>query len=862
MVKFKSFFCSYNCKDEEEVERVGVPQEQKIFTFQALISATNNFENKLGQGGFGPVFKGKLYDGREIAVKKLSETSKQGKREFTNEAKLLACIQHRNVVSLLGFCAIPEKLLVYEYVANESLDKLLFKSEKRHVLDWKRRYSIIVGVAQGLLYLHEDSHDRIIHRDIKASNILLDQKWRPKIADFGMARLYPEDKTHVTTRVAGTNGYMAPEYAMHGNLSVKSDVYSYGVVVLELISGQKNSTFSLDPECQNLLDWAFKLYEKGKAVEIMDPTLATSADPDQVVVMLSKQSGTLDEPTKPGFEGTKTRKPQRPSSSSSTSGSLSQADSRSSRPSNTTFTSSTSNAHHNTLRSSFVSSVSDPKALRSLGRIARTTSLTVGSLRNLVSSFTTHRDFINQFFSLEKPENKTDDDWTLLHRQVCSYIRQWMDDNVLNHVVGEVHAHTLWIKLEQLYARKTGNSKPFLIKQLISLRYRDRTAISDHLNIFQGVINQLSEMGIKFDEEVQGLWLLGTLTDSWETLRTSFSNSAQDGIISIKLAKNSGTSKDIALSIKENKNNNHGKKNEDGTSDEHVATTEDFLIIYEDETISLGVNEETWVVDTGASSHATPYRDFFISYTPGDFGSVKMGNGLTSKIVGIGDVCMETGVNMRLVLKGVKHIPDLRLNLISTGKLDDDGFYDTFNNGKWRLSRGVMVIARGQKFSNLYLTQAKICKEKINAAELEDKGNWLCRAEIEGNWFGVGEKKGRDKHVFTPCLDHSRELLFLWIPCSAAVTSRVSCSRSTRSRWAEFYELLNWAKVAKMSGEYARVIGLCRGVSVWEGAEAVHLQAEEIKLEYSRNIVTNSRVTPSWREIVSLTVLVKLASYT
>ncbi|GJX44878.1 putative receptor-like protein kinase [Tanacetum coccineum] len=378
----------YYCKDEEEVERVGVPQEQKIFTFQALISATNNFENKLGQGGFGPVFKGKLYDGREIAVKKLSETSKQGKREFTNEAKLLACIQHRNVVSLFGFCAIPEKLLVYEYVANESLDKLLFKSEKRHVLDWKRRYSIIVGVAQGLLYLHEDSHDRIIHRDIKASNILLDQKWRPKIADFGMARLYPEDKTHVTTRVAGTNGYMAPEYAMHGNLSVKSDVYSYGVVVLELISGQKNSTFSLDPECQNLLDWAFKLYEKGKAVEIMDPTLATSADPDQVatctqigllctqsdpklrptirqvVVMLSKQSGTLDEPTKPGFEGTKTRRPQRPSSSSSASGSSSQADSRSSRPFNTTFTSSTSNAHHNTLRSSFVSSVSDPKGKR------------------------------------------------------------------------------------------------------------------------------------------------------------------------------------------------------------------------------------------------------------------------------------------------------------------------------------------------------------------------------------------------------------------------------------------------------------------------------------------------------------------
>ncbi|KAM0015052.1 putative protein kinase RLK-Pelle-DLSV family [Helianthus debilis subsp. tardiflorus] len=153
--------------------------------------------------------EGKLQDGREIAVKKLSENSKQGKREFTNEAKLLACIQHRNVVSLLGYCAFPEKLLVYEYVVNESLDKLLFKSAKRDVLDWKRRYSIIVGVAQGLLYLHEDSCDRIIHRDIKASNILLDSRWRPKIADFGMARLYPEDKTHVNTQVAGTK-YVLP----------------------------------------------------------------------------------------------------------------------------------------------------------------------------------------------------------------------------------------------------------------------------------------------------------------------------------------------------------------------------------------------------------------------------------------------------------------------------------------------------------------------------------------------------------------------------------------------------------------------------------------------------------------------------
>ncbi|XP_076921688.1 cysteine-rich receptor-like protein kinase 43 [Bidens hawaiensis] len=373
MIKFKYFCCTIikSCDSSctgtpEDLKKVAVPQEQKIFTFQTLMSATNNLENKLGQGGFGPVYKGKLQDGREIAVKKLSETSKQGKREFTNEAKLLACIQHRNVVSLLGYCAYPEKLLVYEYVVNESLDKLLFKSAKRDVLDWKRRYSIIVGVAQGLVYLHEDSRDRIIHRDIKASNILLDNKWRPKIADFGMARLYPEDKTHVSTRVAGTDGYMAPEYALHGNLSVKADVYSYGVVVLELISGHKNSTFNLDPECQNLLDWVYKLYEKGKSVEIMDPTLATTADPDQVAaciqigllctqsdpklrptmrkvaVMLSKNVGSLDEPTTPGYQSIKNRRPGRPSSPlSSTRKYSSRTNSRSSKSTTTTTTTAT-----------------------------------------------------------------------------------------------------------------------------------------------------------------------------------------------------------------------------------------------------------------------------------------------------------------------------------------------------------------------------------------------------------------------------------------------------------------------------------------------------------------------------------------
>ncbi|XP_039173787.1 cysteine-rich receptor-like protein kinase 10 [Eucalyptus grandis] len=218
----------------------------------------------------------------EIAVKKLSHSSNQGKKEFTNEAKLLARVQHRNVVNLLGYCAHgAEKLLVYEYVPNESLDKLLFKSIVRRSCLTGRRFDIIAGIARGLLYLHEDSHSCIIHRDIKASNILLDDKWAPKIADFGMARLFPEGETP-----RQHTGYMAPEYVMHGSLSKAADVYSFGVVVLELITGQRNSSFNLDVDAQNMLDWAYKMYKKREKLGIVDTALASSASADQVAMCI------------------------------------------------------------------------------------------------------------------------------------------------------------------------------------------------------------------------------------------------------------------------------------------------------------------------------------------------------------------------------------------------------------------------------------------------------------------------------------------------------------------------------------------------------------------------------------------------
>ncbi|KAG6714140.1 hypothetical protein I3843_05G172100 [Carya illinoinensis] len=352
LIKPFKFNSSKGRKNEEDLERIA-RQEQKLFPYETLLAATKEFHptHKLGQGGFGPVYKGKLNDGREIAVKKLSQSSNQGMKEFMNEAKLLARVQHRNVVNLLGYCVHgEEKLLVYEYVSNESLDKFIFKSNKKVELDWKRRFDIIAGIARGLLYLHEDSHNCIIHRDIKASNVLLDDKWVPKIADFGMARLFPEDETHVNTRVAGTNGYMAPEYVMHGNLSVKADVFSFGVLVLELISGQRNNSLNLNVDAQNLLDWAYKLYKKGRSLELMDPTLASSAATEQVamciqlgllctqgdpqlrpnmrrvVVSLSKKHGNLEEPSRPGVPGSRYRRSRRPPGMSSSAGTSGESD--------------------------------------------------------------------------------------------------------------------------------------------------------------------------------------------------------------------------------------------------------------------------------------------------------------------------------------------------------------------------------------------------------------------------------------------------------------------------------------------------------------------------------------------------------
>lgn len=315
-------------RERDIIDSTDKDLELPVFDFATIAIATGNFsdDNKLGEGGYGPVYKGTLKDGKEVAVKRLSKTSTQGLDEFKNEVICIAKLQHRNLVKLLGCCIeSEEKMLVYEYMPNGSLDTFIFDKNQSKLLEWSMRHHVINGIGRGLLYLHQDSRLRIIHRDLKASNILLDFEMNPKISDFGMARSFGGNEIQGNTkRVVGTYGYMAPEYAIDGLFSIKSDVFSFGVLVLEIVNGKRNRGFFHPDHKHNLLGHAWRLYKEQKSFELIDESLNNTCDLSEVmrviqvgllcvqqapedrptmstVVLMLTSNITLPEPKEPGF---------------------------------------------------------------------------------------------------------------------------------------------------------------------------------------------------------------------------------------------------------------------------------------------------------------------------------------------------------------------------------------------------------------------------------------------------------------------------------------------------------------------------------------------------------------------------------
>ncbi|GMY37022.1 G-type lectin S-receptor-like serine/threonine-protein kinase RKS1 [Fagus crenata] len=292
--------------EENELEGSSRHPDLSVFDLSCIVAATGNFSptNKLGEGGFGSVFKGELSNGQHIAVKRLSKSSGQGIEEFKNEVKLIAKLQHRNLVKIFGCCIQEEeKMLIYEYMPNKSLDSFIFDCTRSSMLNWRKRFEIIDGIARGILYLHQDSRLRIIHRDLKTSNVLLDAEMNPKISDFGIARIFKGDQIQdKTTRVVGTYGYMSPEYVVFGKFSTKSDVFSFGVILLEIVSGKKNNNSYQNHSSLTLIGHVWELWGEDRALDIVDASINESFVSDEVlrciqIGLLCVQEHAMDRPT-------------------------------------------------------------------------------------------------------------------------------------------------------------------------------------------------------------------------------------------------------------------------------------------------------------------------------------------------------------------------------------------------------------------------------------------------------------------------------------------------------------------------------------------------------------------------------------
>ncbi|GKV36538.1 hypothetical protein SLEP1_g44659 [Rubroshorea leprosula] len=321
-----------------------------------------------------------------------------------------------------------------------------------------------------------------------------------------------------------------------------------------------------------------------------------------------------------------------------------------------------------------------------------------------------------------KPTEISDADWKKIDRKACGVIRKWVDMSVIHHVAQEKESYKLWTKLEEMFERKNALKKASLIRKIVNLKFKEGKNVSKHLNNFQEILNELDTMKLAIDDELVKNSILseesrrkeqGIMSSEFKALVTKYRGRSH-------YQKDCWHNKD--KNVRKRADTHEGKEAKENTT---VITSDgELYLLCENDSIDVAHYDSTWVIDTIASYHVTPNRDWFSSYKEGDFGYLKMGNRSEAKIVGVSDVWLETNIGSKLHLKNVRHVPEIRLNLMSTGMLDDDGYLNYFGNGTWKLTKGTMVVARGKKRFSLYETQAKQCQGQITVTEADAAKLW------------------------------------------------------------------------------------------------------------------------------------------
>ncbi|KAH9806493.1 hypothetical protein KPL71_002780 [Citrus sinensis] len=662
----------------------------RVFTFTAIQETTDNFssENKLGEGGYGPVYKGRLPNGQEMAVKRLSRTSHQGLEEFENEVKLTARLQHVNLLPVLGICTQrEEKMLIYDYMPNKSLDFYIFDLRRRYLLDWRTRVHIIEGITQGLLYLQEYSNLTIVHRDLKASNILLDYEMNPKISDFGMARAFTKDECEANTgRIVGTYGYVPPEYVRKGIYSMKYDVYSYGVLLLQILGGKRTSCYYGPNESLNLLEYAYGLWKNGEGMEFIDSSLDDSSSAWKLmrcmqVALLCVQENAADRPTMLEIlvmlksETADIKTPKKPAFSvKKDNDEISEC-----------------------MLEANIYSVDD----------ATITQPVIGLLSN-VKSHTKHERSDSEAPGLESaleeedPEASTgsviDDKKRQIQNRAHSTLILSLGDSILREISEEKTTLGIWNKVETPCMKKSLAHRLFLKKRLYTFSMREGVTIQDHIDTFNKIILDPEMVeNVKICDEDKAFFLLSSLPKSYE------------GFVDTMLyGRTTLTLEDVkaSLSSKEIQKNNELETSNDKKKKKRkcfYCRKEEHYIRDCFEKKKKESQEKSGDAAVASDDGSDGYQSYLWPQTA--ILKIKMFDGTIRS------------------LHEVRHTPRLKRNLISLGMLDSSGYFFKSKSGGLEIRKGTEIVMKGVKEKGLYVLQGSSVsvQEGISAVSKEDR---------------------------------------------------------------------------------------------------------------------------------------------